>query len=65
MLKTLSEAGLHVVEVGELDGFDRTVGGHGQKWVNEVLKRDLATDPALDDARKFVRQIAAVLDSSG
>jgi hypothetical protein len=44
----LRAAGLHVVEVGELEGFVRTVGGHGPRWVNEVLKRDLASDPELE-----------------
>ncbi len=53
------QAGLHVVEGGELEGFVRTIGSHGPPWVNEVLKKDLARDPVLEDARRFVRQIAA------
>jgi hypothetical protein len=57
LLKSLREARLHVVEVGEMEGFDRTVGGHGQSWLNEILKRDLAADPKLEAARQFVRTI--------
>ncbi|PCE63171.1 ATP-dependent nuclease [Sediminicola luteus] len=49
--------GLYIVEVGELEGFCRSEGGHGPKWVNEVLKKDLATDPELEKAREFVLQI--------
>ncbi len=30
--------GLHLVEVGELEGFCRTISGHGPEWVAEVLK---------------------------
>jgi hypothetical protein len=57
LLNTLRAAGLYVVEVGELEGFVRTEGGHGPKWVNSVLKRDLRNDPELDPARRFVRRL--------
>lgn len=59
LLATLRAGGLHVVEVGELEGFVRTEGGHGPKWVNTVLSRSLATDPELEDARRFVRELMA------
>jgi len=65
LLGTLRNAGLQIVEVGELEGFLRTVGGHGPQWVNEVLRRDLAEDPQLEEARKFVRQITAFLKPDG
>ena len=35
------EKGLHIVEVGELEGFARSVGSHGPKWANSVLEKDL------------------------
>ena len=36
----------------------RSVGGHGPRWVQQVIEeRDLATDPDLERARKFVREI--------
>ena len=61
LLKTLRSAGLHVVEVGELEGFARTIGGHGPKWVNEALQRDLHKDPELDSAREFVEQLLSTV----
>jgi hypothetical protein len=58
LLENLSAAGLFVVEVGELEGFVRSVGGHGPRWVNEVLALNLATDSKLDDARSFIRRVS-------
>lgn len=60
LLSKLRAGGLHVVEVGELEGYVRTEGGHGPKWVNAVLTRDLATDSELETARKFVLELAAL-----
>ncbi len=60
LLANLRAGGLHVVEVGELEGYVRTEGGHGPRWVNAVLTRELATDPELDAARKFVLELAAI-----
>ena len=51
------EIGLHIVKVGELEGFCRSVGNHGPKWVNKVLEKDLKTDLELEEARKFIEQI--------
>ncbi len=56
LLETLRNGGLHVVEVGELEGFVKTEAGHGPKWANAVLARPLASDPELETARKFVRR---------
>lgn len=58
LLSKLRASGLHVVEVGELEGHVRTEGGHGPKWVNAVLERELATDPELESARQFVIELA-------
>lgn len=65
LLQKLRGVGLFVVEVGELEGFARTVGGHGPKWVNTVLTRDLASDAELDGARKFVRNLVGLEAYSG
>jgi hypothetical protein len=55
LLKYCRSHGLFVVEIGELEGFDQSVGGHGPGWVNEVLERkDLANAPQLKVAREFV-----------
>jgi energy-coupling factor transporter ATP-binding protein EcfA2 len=59
LLTSLREAGLHVVEVGELEGFVRTEDGHGPKWVNAVLSRDLARDTELEQARQFSLRLVA------
>jgi AAA domain, putative AbiEii toxin, Type IV TA system len=57
LLTSLREAGLHVVEVGELEGFARTEGGHGPKWVNAILARNLSSDPELELARQFALKL--------
>lgn len=57
LLANLGRIGIHVVPVGEVEGFLRTIGGHGQKWVNEVLQLDLSADVRLEDARRFTRRI--------
>ena len=50
--------GLWIVPVGELEGFCKSIGGHGPAWVQQVIEqRDLAKDPELEDARKFAREI--------
>ena len=49
---------LWIVPVGELEGFCRSIGGHGPKWVQKLIEdRDLSTDPELQDARGFVRKV--------
>ena len=60
LLQALRSAGLYVVEVGELEGYVRSEGGHGPKWVNAVLTRQLATDHELETARRFVRELASL-----
>lgn len=56
----LFQIGIRLVEVGEMECFCKTIGGHGTKWVNEALKRDLALDPEFKDARSFVSSIWAI-----
>lgn len=53
----LIEKGLHVVEVGQLESFVKSIGNHGPKWVNEVMTKNLKTDTELEAARQFVQQI--------
>lgn len=59
LMVTLRNYGVHVVEVGEVEGFARSVGNHGPKWVNEALKKDLKADPEFEAARKFVERVVA------
>ena len=59
LLNSLKGYGVHIVEVGEVESFVRSVGNHGPKWVNEALKKDLRSDPELEPARKFVSELLA------
>ncbi|MCI1733419.1 MAG: ATP-binding protein [Bacteroidales bacterium] len=57
-----SEKGLFIVPVGELESFCKSDSNHGPEWVINILEsKDLAHDPELEDARKFVRDIALYL----
>ena len=53
----LNEKGMFIVEVGELEGFVRSVGNHGPKWVNSVLEKDLIHEPELDEAKIFIKKV--------
>ena len=62
--KKLRAAGLFVVPVGEMEGFDRTTNKEKKEWVYEVLEKyDLATEPKLREAREFILAAAAVNSS--
>ncbi|NVJ19636.1 AAA family ATPase [Myxococcus sp. AM011] len=55
LLADLKQLGLFVVDCGEMESFYRTIGGHGNAWLEKVLLKDLHQDPRLENARKFVR----------
>lgn len=56
--KICKSAGLFVVPVGEMECFDKTINKEKKDWVYHVLENyDLAVEPKLDDARKFVQSI--------
>ncbi|MDP4532520.1 AAA family ATPase [Marinobacter salarius] len=57
IIRKFSEVGIHVLEVGELEGFVRDVGGHGPKWVNAVLEQYSLEDQVLQQARDFVHEV--------
>lgn len=59
LLNTLSGIGLYVVDVGQLESFDKSIGSHGPDWVNEAIKKDLATSPDLEAARSFVTKLVS------
>lgn len=51
-------AGLFVVPVGEMECFDKTVNKEKKDWVYYVLENyNLATEPKLEEARKFVQLV--------
>ena len=41
LLKALDELRVHIVPSGEMESFDRSIGGHGPAWVSEALKRNI------------------------
>ena len=50
--------GLFIVPVGEMEGFVKTINKEKKEWVYEVLEHyNLAADPKLEDARKFVQAV--------
>lgn len=58
MEQILSGIGLWLAPVGELEGFCKSIGGHGSKWVQQVVnQRDLAGDGELAEAREFVKGV--------
>ena len=61
-LKKLQElckdTGLWIVPVGEMEGFCRSIGGHGPAWVQQVIEeRDIEKDIEFERARNFVRAL--------
>jgi energy-coupling factor transporter ATP-binding protein EcfA2 len=58
--KLCSKHGLWIVPVGEIEGFCRSIGSHGPRFVEKVLEeRSLDADPELQGAREFIREIWA------
>ena len=50
--------GLWIVPVGEMERFCKSIGGHGPRWVQQVIEeRNLATDSELEPARQFVKKL--------
>ena len=58
MRKQNKTAGLFIGPVGEMECFDKTINKEKEEWVYHILENyDLATEPKLDEARKFVQAI--------
>ena len=56
--KTLQEHGIHIVPVGKLECFIKTVGGHGPEWTNKVLEKyPSLKNPVYKEIKKFIKQI--------
>ena len=55
-----NQIGLWIVPVGEFEGFCKSVGDYGPRWVQQVIEqKNLADDAELEAARKFVQQMWA------
>ncbi len=63
LLTALRAIGIFVVPVGEMEGFYKASGLHGPRWVEDVMKRDLATDIDLASARSFFSDVVSHLNS--
>ena len=50
------EKNIFILELGEIESFDKTIGGHGPSWVNSVLEKDILENHDLEDARRFVSE---------
>jgi ABC-type lipoprotein export system ATPase subunit len=62
LLKKLREIGIFVAPNGEMEGFCRTIGGHGPRWVEAVVaQKDLVSDVELEPARSYVKDINSYL----
>lgn len=48
------EKNVFILEIGEIEAFDKSIGLHGPKWVNQVLEKDLIASDDLKEARQFV-----------
>ena len=60
LCKKCGDHRLWIVPVGELEGFCRSVGSHGPRFVERVLEeRHLEEDSELREARDFVKEIWA------
>lgn len=58
LLDRCKEIGLWIVPVGELEGFCRSTGGHGPRWVQQVIEeKNLSNEPELERAREFMREV--------
>jgi hypothetical protein len=60
LVSHLAEIGLFVVPVGELEGWDRTIGGHGSEFVRTALDRKL--HQSSEQLQAFVVAVATSLD---
>ena len=54
----LKDNRIHIVPVGELEGFVKEIGNHGPEWVNSVLENypDF-NDSVYDNVKKFIAEI--------
>ena len=57
LLNILKDIGIFVVPSGELESFAKTIPGHGPRWLNGVLEKNLLEDEDLREAREFVLEV--------
>ncbi len=57
LMRTLAAMGVHIVPVGEMEGFDRTQSLHGAAWVSNALENGTHRSLAV---REFVEPLLAI-----
>lgn len=57
VLSHCKKIGLWIVPVGELEGFCKSVGGHGPAWVHNVMEEGNLKTWELEAARKFMHEV--------
>jgi len=65
LVADLKAVGLYVLDVGELESFCKSIGGHGPDWVVQVLEKDLLQDSELQSARDFASELLAGWSATG
>jgi hypothetical protein len=61
LLANLRTLGIFIAPNGEMEGFCRSVGGHGPRWVAAALEKDIAKDGEFAAARAYVQDINSYL----
>ncbi len=54
---SLSKIGIYLVPVGEIEGFCKSIGGHGRKFVTTLMDEIPLDDDRLRDLREFVETV--------
>lgn len=57
LISECEKLGIFIVHLGQLESFDKSCGGHGSRWINNVFSKDLTNDQDLEEARKFIAKI--------
>ncbi len=56
-LTDLNAIGIYPLRVGELESFDKQIGGSKSKWLEEVLAKDLKNENTLKEGKTFIKDI--------
>lgn len=56
-IQYLNRIGIFPLPVGELESFDKSIGGSKSKWLEEVLKKDFKNKNVLKEAKSFLHNL--------
>ncbi|WP_136666805.1 ATP-dependent endonuclease [Flavobacterium sp. H122] len=57
VLEYLNSIGIFPLTVGELESFDKSIGGNKSKWLEEILKKDFSNSDVVPEAKRFLSHI--------